>query len=388
MQINIKTFAAFVALYTVATLYSPLAVTSFLFALVLFFWQLFSYRKLRVWTTAELLLIALFASAAVSWLFSPHRGSSLIPTIYFGATLVSALAIGHKVDRSALKKILTWCLVGFAIVSFRNFFVIDLIGTRAIGIPGQPNALGVLSATGIMIAIWRFNLADCSRTDKTLCAIVAVTSLYWLLMSGSRGALFSAVLGVAVLAPMKRSLIIGLLGGLALYGLLISGNISKIFEDIGLAEDGLLARYISFFVSFAEGGGISESDASRLYIVQDVIAGFFENPVFGKGLSSYGVTHEFSYTHNAFLEILYSQGLVGVTLYLFLMGIAFFRSIRTNNRLLRSAVVFYVFCGATLPNVYGKTQLVVLALIVAMTAMTRPGILSSMDSRAVKGNPI
>ena len=88
-------------------------------------------------------------------------------------------------------------------------------------------------------------------------------------------------------------------------------------EFISQLSDNTLTRLNSFFDqtnSNLTGGLNSGSTSERIYFIEKGINGFFESPLFGHGFKSFQAKFSL-YSHNNYIELLYSFGLIGFFLY-------------------------------------------------------------------------
>jgi O-antigen ligase len=154
--------------------------------------------------------------------------------------------------------------------------------------------------------------------------------------SQSRGALIALVVGVIALAfsrSRKTGLIALLLGGaLAVVAI-------PLLIELRLAQDAGLD-----VISAVERQGAS--DGYRLHALEAGAQAFLTSPLFGVGLFRYTLETGF-YPHNWFMRIISEQGLVGLTLAIGILVLAYrrFRSLSTLPRSIAMGLLAYAVAG-------------------------------------------
>jgi O-antigen ligase len=81
----------------------------------------------------------------------------------------------------------------------------------------------------------------------------------------------------------------------------------------------------------------------RLAMWQDALEVFLRNPISGVGVGNWQFNSsfsEFAYPHNMTLEVAAETGIVGLTAYIIVLGVLFFRS----SSWMRASIVYFVIC--------------------------------------------
>ena len=155
------------------------------------------------------------------------------------------------------------------------------------------------------------------------CIAIGLISM---LMAGTRGALISAIVIIAVylLAHAKmRSFVILIIVILIIFQFL--DYVESILESLGAAS---MMRIIRFF---SEGG---DQSSGRSEIWLHAINNILESPVWGVSCFWSSDGGEISYVHNSFLEVTYALGFFGLFVFAKLNYVAIkacIRSIKSSN---------------------------------------------------------
>lgn len=252
----------------------------------------------------------------------------------------------------------------------------DLV-LRVRGTMNDPNEFAGAMIVRMMIAVGLFRAVS-KRNQKVFLLVVILILAYSIFLSGSRGGILglsAAVLAYTLTSRAKaRWLIVGsliIIAGITLMPLTLK-------ERIGLVE------------TSANVGNNLNRRITYLYLGKEIIK---ENPILGVGIDGFASTYaqsEYRFlsssssgriAHNTYLEIATGGGLLGLTVFLIMLGYAYVKvwkisRINTGSKLAR--VAGGLFAGLTgffvvaffLSQQYEKTLWLLLGLVVIIEKLS------------------
>lgn len=228
----------------------------------------------------------------------------------------------------------------------RNFsqFSYELRDAGALGYAGE-NGMGAFQAE---FAIFLIGLAAFAKKPmlKLGFLAIAVTSIYCLELTLSRGAYAGFLMGLFVLGLIKERKIL-----ILLVIILVSWQ--------SFVPNAVRQRVM---MTYQEGEGLDSSTGERVTLWQDALLVFNEDPIFGTGFNTYaymGRVGPYTDTHNYYVKILIETGLVGFLIFLWLLGVACkmsWRLFRVANDPIISALgcgLFAMLICAIVVNFFG-----------------------------------
>ena len=194
-------------------------------------------------------------------------------------------------------------------VGSRDFshFSYQLRDAGPLGYAGE-NGMGAFQAEFIIFLIGLAIFAKKPVLKLGLLAI-ALYSLYCLELTFSRGAYLGFLVGLLVLGLIKERKL------LALLAVILVGWQS--FVPPAVTERVMMTRQ--------DDGELDPSAEVRVTIWQDALQLFGEDPVFGTGFNTYaymGRYRGYTDTHNYYVKVLIETGLLGLLVFLWLLGAA------------------------------------------------------------------
>jgi putative inorganic carbon (HCO3(-)) transporter len=175
---------------------------------------------------------------------------------------------------------------------------------------------------------------------------IALTCIYCLELTFSRGAYAGFLMGLLVLGLIKERKIL-----ILLVIILVSWQ--------SFVPNAVTQRVT---MTYQEGEGLDSSAGERVTIWEDAWQVFNEDPVFGIGFNTYaymGRVGGYTDTHNYYLKILFETGLVGLLIFLWLLRAACkmsWRLFRVAKDPIISALgcgLFAMLIGAAVVNFFG-----------------------------------
>jgi O-antigen ligase len=283
-------------------------------------------RRERIFWNREMSLSLAFVSVILVGLtYTPAGSYGTDKALRFVLLTMLAFFTPTVVIRSYQSVWLFFCgWLGFA----------TLLAAEALGQIGTGQRLSAFNATtismsrtvgvAIIILLFAVLMGQVSRHWQILAAVGLVFMMLVLVGSGSRGPLLMLVatviftIGVSIVKPGRRLrslLVIGVLGITAL----------------GVFSSGLIpAASLQRFDLLIKQADADTSSQARLMVMRVAWYLFTTSPVVGRGtgsVSAFGAGREQVYPHNILLELAAENGLLGLSLYLCLVGMVLWRLI-------------------------------------------------------------
>jgi putative inorganic carbon (hco3(-)) transporter len=194
-------------------------------------------------------------------------------------------------------------------IGYRNFshFSYELRDAGPLGYAGE-NGMGAFQAE---FAIFLIGLAVFAKKPVLKLGLlgVALYSIRCLELTLSRGAYAAFLFGLLVLGLMKeRKLLLLLVIILVTWQSFVPNAVTE-----------------RVMMTYQQGEGFDPSAGERLTLWEDALRVFNEDPIFGIGFNTYaylGRVGSFTDTHNYYVKILMETGLVGLFIFLWLLGVA------------------------------------------------------------------
>ena len=238
----------------------------------------------------------------------------------------------------------------------------ELIGTRAATLGGGPNTLGRMMGLMALGSVALFN----TRRRIIPWGPMFAAALSLIILSGSRGALLSVTVGLAVMAigygKAGLRVIVSGLGLAAITAVLIS------FSDLA---DPIAQTFESrvIFLTFEDG-----YSAGRTAIYSDALMALESNPFLGLGLGGFQLIGWNHYPHNLFLEAGSEAGYLGILL-LTLLLLGTFRWLYSSNvRTVMATVPAMILCltfAQTRGDIFDN-RMVFIFLALAVSTRSKP----------------
>ena len=377
MVINLYQLTLIALFILISSLYSSVDIVFFPVIILLFI--LFCISSIRVKINILVIFYIYFiVLLLVSLFWALNLNNSLIHTFFVCLIFISILYFYFIIfnDNNKIKQFMFVIIIGSLIVNFRNLYlyVSDISSLRFGGVAEHPNALALMSSTFAVISVLYLFLYNVFYKKKIIILFSLFLSMFFLFVSGSRGGIISFIIFSAMIYfSFTRVLNLKFIFIFILISLLILYNFSYILEQPFFQRILLLpqALGIDYFNYIPENSEYRfAADDSRVVLADIAINKFLENPLTGYGVNSFGYFSEYNYTHNNFLEILFSLGIFGVILFYLPLLIIFLHTFTLRNDLinkyikaLRALIMYYVISGMSIPNFQSKVQLFIVVLI-------------------------
>ena len=334
-----------------------------------------------VWSLTMLIPLLLYFSGGSGNPFA--WSSATLRTTVFAAFAGSAVLLSgpggaQTLRTSARVALATAVLLSFADLVFENPYNRSEGTGRTSGLYADANTSAAAIGALLLLAV------DVTKQTFKGMLVVGVAVLAIISTQSRSGIGFAALLlaaylflprGPGTLSGAAR-VVIGLVGLVFIVGLVL---VTPLLIDIDTSEAWRFRSLLT--LDFDDG-----SSQGRVVRFQFALSQFLDNFWSGRGLGSprfYGI-----FSHNAFLEVAVEYGIVGLMIFIFLIGNAFFRCLRFGIRkswtpfLIASEVVYYSFFSHTVPQL--PIFAVFFAGVLVGTFFEKP---DSDDSLATPGVP-
>jgi O-antigen ligase len=204
-------------------------------------------------------------------------------------------------------------LLAFGVIHV-NFPIFFPGGVRFMGTTINPNIIGGMVLFSLMGSILYLQYAK-NRFWIGMHLLNILLGYYLILMTVSRTSLVitSGILAIFTLQLLLKK---GTRTYLLLFILLATMiMISFVDLDALMVKVSFALKRIGYIIQALSGHGTEHSADERLAFIQIALGVFYENPIFGTGINTMRVFLGGLYSHNNYVELLATTGLVGATLY-------------------------------------------------------------------------
>ena len=355
-----------------AALYRVSKMVMLLFFVVMAFLVLLRNFKLRVGRQICLpVAFALYMLTSVLWSYNRTVATyQLITELQLMLLLLFVYLVmlnGAEVkDYLDALYVAGWGMAIFALVRYgglTNYLEVMGDGDRMGGEIANENSFGLVFSNAALAAAYYLVI----RKRKIDIFSIAVFA-FFALSSGSKKAALLIVVGIFAIALVHY-------GFKQLYKTILAGAVVLVFAwyvlQLPLFET-VYMRLESFL-----SGELDKSDAGRMYMISLGLEMFWDRPILGYGLNNYRLFNPWGlYSHNNFVELLFSGGLVGFVLYYLMylspLCVIFLRKPKKEKlpeqylMLLVWIVIDLVF-GYGMVQIYEKTSFILLGVALGTT---------------------
>ena len=231
-------------------------------------------------------------------------------------------------------------IIGVYIPSL-NFFGFDEGNIRANGPMGEPNQTGAVLALFILFAISMFWKS--TNISRYIYALSVSLMLATLLLTSSRGGLLGVILGLCIFIwLLRKKMSLGVIV-LVIVSFFLFFGLSwflapESYKNLFLSRIGMLEVHNKLDLYYISAG--------RTYIWKRGLEVLIKSPVLGYGWAAFRFFTHYS-SHNTFLEVLVSVGIIGFILYIsiffFLLKILYKTAVDSNEPY--STYIFGIIAG-------------------------------------------
>lgn len=318
-------------------------------------------RRLSVTGRVHLVWLAFLASFVVSAAYAPNHAVSALDSLAFVGCFLFAIWLVQQFGETTVANLLV-ATVGFiSLVSLIVYFVNPDLGrmhawlgsefgmnNRIKGIAGSPNGLGSMTSIALILTMLYYSRSD--RPLRILMLCCAPFALICLVMSDNRTALAMLALAPVAMAARRgpRAYIITMIALAGVFALTV------LITAPDLVLDSLSRTGESDEVTSGNGRSLIWS------VVTELIR---QKPIFGHGYASatfilpqdprlFSVA---AHTHNLYLEVLFSGGIMSFSLFLLALVVTAYYGIRNRAFEPLLILVFFLIRGLTEPAPFGST---------------------------------
>lgn len=183
-----------------------------------------------------------------------------------------------------------------------SFLAIMSTGHRMGDLIGNQNTYGLVFANAALVALYYFFFNNEKRH-----VLLAGLFIFFGLSSGSKKVVFLLILGLFFLILSKY-------GVRKLFKVIVY-SFTSVLVGLGLIHLPLFSTILERLESYLSVAG-NTSDNLRAELIRFGLELFMENPFLGYGLNNYQLFHwSGAYSHNNYIEVLVSLGIVGFIIY-------------------------------------------------------------------------
>lgn len=236
------------------------------------------------------------------------------------------LALGRTAFSGAFWRGIMLVAAFLALLTLVSGIFTDASRTNILG--GGPNIfgriMGLLCIASLYYALRKYRRAT----------VLFVIGALLIIISGSRGALLAAIVGCVTFLLVSRS---------RLHSVFLIVLFSVSLIGIALFYTPLGSRALETFqqrvlmLTFEK-----QYDAGRIGLYDMAIEVGMESPIFGTGLAAFPVYTGRNYPHNVFLEIFAEGGILGLLLFLAMLGAAFRMFWKNRSKLNPASIAAFV----------------------------------------------
>lgn len=260
----------------------------------------------------------------VTFMFNVTDNASSVLYLYFTCAVLTLIVVNYINNKEKIYFLLkTYAFAGamLCVVAF-NFYgmaVFEQTANSIYGIRigeefGNVNMIGMVSGYSVILALYFLLFQRNKLVMKLVYIAIIVVCLSFTLLTGSKKALILIVMGLSTIfvlkGDMKKAIfsrigyiLLGIVGLLLLFWLIKQVDA---FWYIGQRIEEMFQTLI--------GNEVSDTDHTRLYMIENSLEYFKNKPIFGNGVA-YSYSLFGTYSHNNYAEILMNTGIVGFAVY-------------------------------------------------------------------------
>jgi O-antigen ligase len=273
---------------------------------------------------AELLppFASFFAAAALSILFSSHPLDSALEAVRIGTVVVIMVALGRIVRDRQSARLLLFAILGSALLPLAAAFLQIARGRAGITAEGigrvegtflHPNPFAAYLSLILILAVSLF--PHVSARGKWALGSLAGASGAVLISTYARGAWLAVFAGLVVVAFVQLRRLLWLIGAAILVVAIFVPSVSVRLADLSETR--------------SASGAAPNSLAWRIEYWEKALA-LQDNPLFGIGLREVELNEEAAKApHNDYVRVYVETGLIGLAVYLWLLGALFVQAFKT-----------------------------------------------------------
>lgn len=213
------------------------------------------------------------------------------------------------------------------------------------------NSLAMISAFMICSIVSRRIEENAEQHKLFYDLLKAAIMLLVVVFSGTRKALLIVLIGIAILVlirkPSKAFKYICIATIFFIAGMYLILNVPVLYNIMGYRVESMFSVFM--------GAEVEESSLKTRAIFIEIATDYIkDNPIWGYGLNNFRVvnTYRQTYSHNNYIELLFSVGIVGLAIYYSGMLAVLIKNVK-SLKINKHALLMVVFIIATLVTDYG-----------------------------------
>jgi O-antigen ligase len=300
--------------------------------------RIFVDKKVRPFCPIHALLLAFTGWVAASLMWTVDRESTVTRLGTYVQLLIFVWLIWELAPTKArVQGLIVSYVVGSEIASVKTIFnyatgrtISQTDGNRwetyRYSVDGiNADELGLIVALSILMALYLLT-ANKNLWIKALCWVLFLTGFTAILLTGTRGAMFAAVVGMAIMSGPALSRMSRTQRGI---GIIVC--IALVACTVFFVPKASIDRYLSTGTELTQG-----TLTHRTVLWAAGLEVFRDHPFLGVGAGAYGhaivrITDVALIAHNTFISVLVELGIVGALLLLILLASMFSSVLRLKN---------------------------------------------------------
>lgn len=311
----------------------------------------------------SLFVIVCYLNIALGYSIAPGLSKNLLSTLIKNLIFLVILynyIVAQNIDN--FKKIFIFSTTSAAVI----LLIVTYVSTGSFILRGEASLINSnsLAVCAAFTVCWIIASEKKLRLSDGL--YISILSLFFIL-SGTRKAIIALVLGVIVYLCLKHPkrlfrnviIIIAVLGG----GYFLLIKVPFLYNAMG--------NRIESFVDLLLGNAGDGSAETRRRFIELGLHHFKQNPIIGFGINTFQTIPGAygTYSHNNYVELLFSVGLIGTVTYYLMHGFALLRSIkqyfikRTNNIIITiTFIIILIAMDVGMVSYYSRSSLMFIVI--------------------------
>lgn len=259
-------------------------------------------------------------------------------------------------------------IITSSLVSATFVFIVAILRTGSIFLREDMEIIGINSNTTAIFCAYAITLIVTNRNLKTKHIIIVLYLLLFCALSGTRKAFLVIIVGYFTYKLLKNisqlvvNVFISFLLLVVLYICIM--RIPFLYENIGY-------RFESLIVMLRGGEG-DGSEEARVRMIEYGMTYFAENPMNGYGLDTFRSIYG-KYSHNNYVEILFSLGIPGIIVYYSMLVILLVATIKKRiiyklpqYGLAIGLIISYLIIDYAIVSYYSRSCFVILLMLYSL----------------------
>lgn len=338
-----------------------------------------TYYNIAIWIYGSVLMLSFF--------HTPNLNNGITTLYwYFTCAVLTFFVVNYLDNEQKIHLVVNAYIVAGVVLAIFIFIiygiqVFDLVansthGMRIGGIIGNENGIGLTLSNSVIFAIYMILFNSKTYIKKFYYLFCILLCFPFALLSGSKKALFLVVIGVVLLILFKsidknnllKRMKYIILGTVLIYLCYWMITNIDVFHYLNVR--------IQEMLSTLNGERTSNTDLTRLYMINAGFNEFSKKPILGNGVA-YSRYIFGTYSHNNYIEVLMNTGLVGLFTYYSFYIISLVRLLKMKfknksfKKLALLIIIASIFLELGLVLYYSRYYQILFALISAYICINK-----------------